>query len=241
MVPFLFRPTSTCGSRQTSKSTVAFVTAAEPLGIVGDAVGSGFSRRVCVCVSLLALLCVRDGRHGALTLAHVTDARPLAVHRLLPQGDLQRHRRRTVTPLRPLATTHLFWCLQRRHLVVSSGNRQDVSRDGPADVPNHVVELVQQLGRPRVPRRVVARPDEDAPVLRERGQKVTQALGSSAEGTFSPESSWRWCWSGGRSKEPSPHPSPSRCEPPASDPPSTGRPPLWRQQERSVRQRPAGT
>lgn len=41
-------------------------------------------------MSLLALLCVCDGRHGALPLAHVADARPLAVHRLLPQSHLQK-------------------------------------------------------------------------------------------------------------------------------------------------------
>lgn len=44
---------------------------------------------VCVCVSLLALLCVCDGGHGSLTLADVADARPLTVHRLLPQRHLQ--------------------------------------------------------------------------------------------------------------------------------------------------------
>lgn len=51
------------------------------------------------------------------------------------------------------------------NLVVASRHGQDVASDGPADVPNHVVELVQQFGRPRVARRLVARPDEHASVL----------------------------------------------------------------------------
>lgn len=50
-------------------------------------------------------------------------------------------------------------------LVVASRHGQDVSSDGPADVPNHVVELVQQFGRPRVACRLVARPDEHTSVL----------------------------------------------------------------------------
>lgn len=50
-------------------------------------------------------------------------------------------------------------------LVVAPRHGQDVAGDGPADVPNHVVELVQQFGRPRVARRLVARPDEHASVL----------------------------------------------------------------------------
>ena len=33
------------------------------------------------------------------------------------------------------------------HLVVSPGYRQDVSSDGPADVPHHVTESVQHLTR----------------------------------------------------------------------------------------------
>lgn len=118
-----------------------------------------------------------------------------------------------------------------RHLVVATRNRQDVPRDGPADVPNDVVELVQQLGRPRVPRRVVARPDEDASVL----QRLTTShtcggggLGWRPGDASSPGSSWRWCWWGARWKGPSPRPSPSHCEPPASGPPSTDRLPPWR-------------
>lgn len=50
-------------------------------------------------------------------------------------------------------------------LVVAPRHGQDVAGDGPADVPNHVVELVQQFGRPRVARRLVACPDEHASVL----------------------------------------------------------------------------
>ena len=58
-----------------------------------------------------------------MTLVDITDTRPLSIHGLLPQS----------------------------HLVLSSRDSQDVSSDGPADVPNHIVELVQQLGCPGVP------------------------------------------------------------------------------------------
>lgn len=56
---------------------------------------------------------------------------------------------------------------QDSHLVVSTRNGQDVPCDGPADVPNHISELVQQLGRPRVSGGVITRPDEHASVLQE--------------------------------------------------------------------------
>ena len=50
-------------------------------------------------------------------------------------------------------------------LVIPPGHGQDVSSDGPADMPHHVVELVEEFSRPRVARRVVTRPDEDPAVL----------------------------------------------------------------------------
>lgn len=46
---------------------------------------------VCVCVSLLILLCVCDAGDGSLALADIADARPLTLHRLLPQSHLQPH------------------------------------------------------------------------------------------------------------------------------------------------------
>ena len=61
-------------------------------------------------------------------------------------------------------------------LVVTARHGQDVSGDGPADVPHHVVELVQQFGRPRVPRGVVTRPDKHPTVLwTEQRQTIRQA------------------------------------------------------------------
>lgn len=57
------------------------------------------------------------------------------------------------------------------YLVVPPRNGQDVPGDGPADVPHHVVELVEQLGRPGVTSWVVARPDEDSPVLGGRSKE----------------------------------------------------------------------
>lgn len=42
-----------------------------------------------VCGSLLVLLRICDGGHGALAFADVADARPLTLHRLLPQRHLQ--------------------------------------------------------------------------------------------------------------------------------------------------------
>lgn len=50
-------------------------------------------------------------------------------------------------------------------LVVPARDGKDVSSDGPADVPHYVVELVQQLGRPRVARGVITRPDKHTTVL----------------------------------------------------------------------------
>lgn len=44
-------------------------------------------------VSLLVLLSVCDGRHGALTFTDVADTGPLSVHRLLPQRHLHKHKR----------------------------------------------------------------------------------------------------------------------------------------------------
>lgn len=61
------------------------------------------------------------------------------------------------------------------YLVVSSGNGQYVSSDGPADVPNNIVELMQQFGRPGVSCRVVARPDEHASVLQEEKRGMWQS------------------------------------------------------------------
>ena len=53
------------------------------------------------------------------------------------------------------------------YLVVPAGDGEDVSSDGPADVPDDIVELVEQLGRPGVPCRVLTRPDKHPPVLME--------------------------------------------------------------------------
>lgn len=61
------------------------------------------------------------------------------------------------------------------YLVVSSGNSQDVAGDGPADMPHHIVELVEQFGRPRVPCRVVTRPDENASILQHVEKEKTGA------------------------------------------------------------------
>lgn len=164
----------------------------------------------------------------------------------------RRHRQRKVTPLclappppPPAAAFRDASGGGSLYLVVATRNRQDVACDGPADVPNDVVELVQQLGRPRVPRRVVTRPDEDASVLQRLTISHTaprfpqlpakvcswfhckeSSLVRCLRDTSSPESSWRWCWWEARWKEPSQRPSPSHCEPPASDPPSTDRLPL---------------
>ena len=53
------------------------------------------------------------------------------------------------------------------YLVVAPGDGEDVSSDGPADVPDDVNKLVEQLGRPGVPCRVLTRPDEHPPILPE--------------------------------------------------------------------------
>lgn len=57
------------------------------------------------------------------------------------------------------------------YLVVSSRNSQYIPSDRPADVPNHVVELVEQFGRPGVSCRIVTRPDEHTTVLEEGAKK----------------------------------------------------------------------
>lgn len=55
------------------------------------------------------------------------------------------------------------------YLIVSTRNCQYVSSDGPADVPDDIVELMEQFGRPGVACRVIARPDKHTPILqRER-------------------------------------------------------------------------
>lgn len=36
-------------------------------------------------------------------------------------------------------------------LVVSSGHGQDISCNGPAHMPNHVIELMEKFGSPGVP------------------------------------------------------------------------------------------
>ena len=123
-----------------------------------------------VCVSLLVLLRVCDAGDGSLALADVADAGPLTLHGLLPQRHLHTHTHthtqagglvlRLGQPAGASCSTS--------HLVVSTRNRQDVSCDGPADVPDHIVELVQQLGRPRVPGGVVTRPDKHASVLQRK-------------------------------------------------------------------------
>lgn len=53
------------------------------------------------------------------------------------------------------------------YLVVSSWNGQYISSDRPADVPHHIVELVEQFGRPGVACRVVTRPDKYSSILEE--------------------------------------------------------------------------
>lgn len=52
------------------------------------------------------------------------------------------------------------------HLVVASRHSKDVCSDGPAHVPDNVIELVQQLRGPGVSRGVVTRPDKHPAVLR---------------------------------------------------------------------------
>ena len=53
------------------------------------------------------------------------------------------------------------------YLVVAPGDGEDVSSDGPADVPDDVNKLVEQLGCPGVPCRVLTRPDEHPSILPE--------------------------------------------------------------------------
>lgn len=61
-------------------------------------------------------------------------------------------------------------------LVVAARDGKDVSSDGPADVPHYVVELVQQLCRPRVARGIITRPDKHTTILWEQQpQKVHKA------------------------------------------------------------------
>ena len=51
------------------------------------------------------------------------------------------------------------------YLIVSSGNSQNISGDRPADVPNNIIELMEQFGRPGVSCRIVTRPDKHTSVL----------------------------------------------------------------------------
>lgn len=58
------------------------------------------------------------------------------------------------------------------HLVVSSRNSQYISSDGPADVPNNIIELMEQFGRPGVSCGVVTRPDKHTSVLQEGAKEI---------------------------------------------------------------------
>lgn len=68
-----------------------------------------------------------------------------------------------------LIINHCLYPLSITYLVVSSGHSQDVAGDGPADVPNHVVEFVQEFGRPGVSRGIITCPDEYATILQTEG------------------------------------------------------------------------
>lgn len=58
------------------------------------------------------------------------------------------------------------------YLVVSSGHGQDVARDGPADVPNYIVEFVQEFSGPGVSGGIITCPDEYATILQRERESI---------------------------------------------------------------------
>ena len=79
------------------------------------------------------------------------------------------------------------------YLIVSSGNSQNISGDRPADVPNNIIELMEQFGRPGVSCRIVTRPDKHTSVLNKVQRKQLTKKCIRLNALYS-DSSAEQCW-----------------------------------------------